>query len=161
MTHYLPCSEHASHTCECPPRPAPRPNSSINRVARFHLSAHDLDRLSAFYTALFNWRFEDWTEWYGSPLYGITTGPGSPGIDGVAQQRPARAMTQQPYNRHKGWNFPQFVIGVHDLDAASDAVTRHGGELVGGVVHLALCSRGQRFFDTEGNLLALAEGDLL
>ena len=61
---------------------APDQNWATGRPVHFEIQAADPQRAIEFYTSVFGWSTEDWSEFAGMPYFGVTTGTG-PGIDGV------------------------------------------------------------------------------
>ncbi|MCB9411448.1 MAG: hypothetical protein H6525_01140 [Actinobacteria bacterium] len=62
----------------------------MSRVVHFEIQADDVERAKAFYSAVFDWEFEDYGEFTGSTYWGIMTGPDDePGINGGLLPRPA------------------------------------------------------------------------
>ena len=116
------------------------------RPVHFEIHAADAARALAFYTSVFGWETEDWSEYAGMPYFGLSTGEG-PGIDGAIMRRDA--------------GMPP-VINTIDVDSVDDAVGRveaNGGKVampkmaVPGVGYLAYC------VDTEGNMFGMMQRD--
>ena len=64
----------------------------MNRVVHFEIQADDIMRARDFYERVFSWQFVDYSDYTGSPYWGILTAPeGSTelGINGGLLQRPA------------------------------------------------------------------------
>ena len=62
------------------------------RVVHFEIQADDLERARAFYAAAFDWSFQEYGEFTGSPYWGVITAPeDEPGINGGLLQRPVAA----------------------------------------------------------------------
>lgn len=57
-----------------------------SRPVHFEIHAADPRAALAFYTEVFGWTSEDWSEFAGMPYFGVRTGEG-PGIDGAIMQR--------------------------------------------------------------------------
>ena len=67
---------------------APDQNWATGRPVHFEIQAADPQRAIEFYTTVFGWSTEDWSEFAGMPYFGVTTGTG-PGIDGPSWAAPA------------------------------------------------------------------------
>lgn len=64
----------------------------MSRVVHFEIQVDDVERAKAFYAAVFEWAFQDWSTSAGATYWGVVTGPGDePGINGGLLQRPAPA----------------------------------------------------------------------
>lgn len=59
-----------------------------DRVVHFEIHAQDVPATVRFYTEVFGWTAEDWSEYTGTPYIGMTTGPDDTlGINGAVMQR--------------------------------------------------------------------------
>ena len=84
----------------------------MSRVVHFEIQVDDVERAKAFYTAAFGWSYEDYSQFTGSPYWGIVTGPeDQPGINGGLLQRPAPAPAGA-----QGTNAFVCTMGVGDYD---------------------------------------------
>jgi uncharacterized protein len=115
------------------------------RVIHFELPADNPDRAAEFYRQVFGWNF---TKWQGPQDYWlITTGTGTPGIDGGMLRR-----------SHPGAGTVN-TIDVASLDEAAGRIQTAGGKVVApkmaipGVGFLAYCQ------DTEGTTFGILEAD--
>ena len=126
---------------------------AMSRVVHFEIHASQPERLIAFYSSLFGWRFEPW----GPPgIYWViyTGSAGEPGIDGgLVPRRGPTAAEGQPVNA--------FVCTV-DVASAKDALARAttlGGTIavpvmaVPGVGWLAYAK------DPDGNIFGMMQAD--
>lgn len=113
-----------------------------NHVRHFAVMADDVERAGRFYQGAFGWSFEPW----GPPdFYLIRTGTeGDRGLQGALQRR------QAPLDGSGARGF-ECAIGVDDLDAALDLITRHGGKVVSAPYTIEGVGRLAFFHDTEGN----------
>ena len=60
----------------------------MSRVVHFEIYADDVERCKTFYSDAFGWTYEDYSEFAGSPYYGIITGPDEEhGINGGMMKR--------------------------------------------------------------------------
>lgn len=113
-----------------------------SNVVHFAVHADDVERARAFYEGAFGWRFTP----FGPPdFYRVHTGtPEQPGIFGALQKReePLEGRALRGY---------ECTISVADLDAARDAVVRHGGRITFPEHQIPGVGRLFQFEDTEGN----------
>ena len=124
----------------------------MGRPVHFEIHAEDLDRASAFYSAVFGWTFTVYQPGFYSL---ITTGPdGEPGINGglVKRQGPPPADGAPVFGY-------VCTIDTADLDATLKAAIANGGaealprHAIPGVGWLAYVK------DTEGNILGIMQND--
>jgi uncharacterized protein len=118
----------------------------MNRFTHFELASDDLEKVAAFYRAVFDWQIQ---KWEGPVEYWlVTTGDAStPGINGGLM--------------HTDGNFKGTVntIEVDDIDAAIAKVIANGGEIamekgtIPGVGYLAY------FKDNSGIMVGLHQAD--
>ncbi|MFT3835007.1 MAG: VOC family protein [Micropruina sp.] len=96
----------------------------MSRVVHFEIHAADVPRAIDFYTAVFGWQVEDWSEYAGMPYFGVTTGDAEPGINGAIMQR--RGPDPDPAGPVAG---AVLTVGVADFDAAAASIEASGGVL--------------------------------
>ena len=106
-------------------------------VEHFEIPADDMNRASAFYSAVFGFRYEPWGEDMGMLMTGSAEG-----INGDLHQRDT-----SPH--------PTIVITVDNIEASIAAVIENGGERVGEIQPLDATSRWAYVRDSEGNLIGL------
>ena len=95
---------------------------AMPRVVHFEIQADDPSRAQVFYTEVFGWRFDDYSQAVGLPYWGVITGDDAvPGINGGLTPRPAPAV-ESP-----GANAFVCTIGVDDYDACESRILRAGG----------------------------------
>jgi len=94
----------------------------MNRVVHFEIHAHDVNRAQKFYETVFGWTFQDMGAELGHYKV-ITTGEGSPGINGglMARNAPEPAQGQGP-------NAFVCIIGVDDIDRYIDKAEAAGAK---------------------------------
>ncbi|NLG40761.1 MAG: VOC family protein, partial [Chloroflexi bacterium] len=96
-----------------------------NRPIHFELQADDLERAMKFYADVFDWKFEDYATFLGSPYFGIITGEeGTPGINGGIQPRPAGRPSLE-----MGTNAATLTMGVDDYDLYEKKILMAGGQV--------------------------------
>ena len=124
------------------------------RPVHFEIHATDVARARAFYGAVFGWSFEDWSEYAGTPYFGVITGEDQPGINGAIMQRQGTAPAA---------GAPVvgavLTVGVEDFDATHDAVERAGGTVVLAKQALPGMAWQGYYLDTEGNVFGIHQPD--
>jgi uncharacterized protein len=109
-----------------------------NHVTSFAIHADDVARCRAFYEAVFGWNFEPW----GPPgFYLVHTG----GIQGLMHQR------MEPRG-DGGPNCFECTISVDDIDAVTEAITKHGGQVIIDRAPIPTVGVLTKFKDPEGNI---------
>src|SRR5919112_5634660 len=95
-----------------------RRRSQMARVVHFEIQVDDVERAKAFYTAAFDWSFQDWGQQFGATYWGITTGPeGELGINGGLLERPAPTP-----GSGQGTNAYVCTVAVDDYDSTERRV---------------------------------------
>lgn len=126
--------------------------SRMSRVVHFEIHASDPEKLIAFYTALFNWSFNQW----GSEKYWlISTGPdGVPGINGGLLQRHGdRPVPGQAVNAFG------CTVDVENLDSVMALGVEIGGTVA--LEKMAIPGVGWLGYlmDPDGNIFGLMQND--
>lgn len=139
--------------------------ASIGRVVLFQIAGNDLPRLATFYRRVFGWVIDDWSDELGLDYWGIRTGRGTEGIDGVLMPRSARPHMSPDHlhDEHEGYDTSpvgaraasQVTVAVDDLEEACARVVQHGGEVIGRPLHIPHFGSFQDVRDPEGTLLVL------
>lgn len=113
-----------------------------NNLMSFAIHADDVARCRAFYEAVFGWSFEPW----GPPgFYLVHTGDAeNPGIQGLLHQR------MEPRG-DGGPNCFECTIAVEDIDSVTEAIAKHGGQVVMNRAPIPSVGVLTKFKDTEGN----------
>lgn len=127
---------------------------TTGRPVHFEIQAADPQRAVTFYSTVFGWSSEDWSEFAGSPYFGLTTGTG-PGIDGAVLSRPGGA------NPEVGGSVAGAVltIGVEDYDATAAKILAAGGTEALPKYALAGMAWQGYFHDTENNVFGIHQPD--
>ena len=121
----------------------------------FEIQADDLDRAQAFYGAVFGWTFEDYSQFTGSPYFGIVAGAeGEPGINGGLLPRPAPAPAPE-----QGTNAYVCTMGTADYDATEAAILEAGGQVALPKYALTGMAWQGYYLDTEGNTFGIHQPD--
>lgn len=133
----------------------------MSRVVHFEIQADDLERAKSFYTDVFGWSFEDYSEYTGSPYWGIVTGPEEePGINGGLLPRPA-PTPRAPGAPAAGQGTNGFVctIGIADYDETEGRVLAAGGRVALPKTALPGMAWQGYYLDTEGNTFGIHQPD--
>jgi uncharacterized protein len=127
----------------------------MNRVVHFEIQVDDAERAMAFYAQVFEWEFEDYSSFTGSPYWGIVTGPdGTLGINGGLLVRPAVAPAPQ-----MATNAFVCTIAVEDYDATEARILRAGGTVALPKTALVGMAWQGYYLDTEGNTFGIHQPD--
>ena len=125
------------------------------RVVHFEIEVEDLERAKAFYAAVFDWSYEDYTQVTGSPYWGITTGPeGESGINGGLMERSAPA----PAAGH-GANAFRCTVVVDDYDTAERRILEAGGQVAIPKTPLPGMAWQGYYRDLDGNTFGIHQSD--
>jgi predicted enzyme related to lactoylglutathione lyase len=121
-----------------------------NPIRHFAVHADQVDRARTFYESVFGWHFEPW----GPPnFYLIRTGPPEDrGLQGALQER------QQPLEG-SGMRGFECTIGVDDLDAVLERISRFGGTILSQPFVIEGVGRLAFFHDTEANRVGVMQYD--
>ena len=127
---------------------------STGRPVHFEIQAADPQRAVEFYTGVFGWGTEDWSEYVGATYIGLSTGTG-PGIDGAILGRPGGE------NAEVGGPVMGAVItmGVADFDAVAETILAAGGTVALPKYALPGMAWQGYFHDTENNVFGLHQPD--
>jgi predicted enzyme related to lactoylglutathione lyase len=125
----------------------------MSRVVHFEIQADDVERAKTFYAAVFDWSFEDYSEYTGSTYWGIVTGPeDEPGINGGLLTRPAPAMGQ-------GTNGFVCTMGIGAYDETERRILDAGGQVALPKMALPGMAWQGYYLDTEGNTFGIHQPD--
>ena len=107
-----------------------------------------------FYTSVFGWTTEDWSDFAGMPYFGVTTGTG-PGIDGAILGRPGgeNAEVGGPVMG------ATLTMGVADFDEVAEKITAAGGTVALPKYALPGMAWQGYFHDTENNVFGIHQPD--
>ncbi len=127
----------------------------MSRVVHFEIQVDDIERAKAFYAAAFGWSFEDYSQFTGSPYWGIVTGPEDElGINGGLLQRPAATPPAQ-----HGTNAFVCTVGVGDYDETERRILAAGGQVALPKAALVGMAWQGYYLDTEGNTFGVHQPD--
>jgi uncharacterized protein len=127
----------------------------MGRPVHFEIHVEDMERAKKFYSGVFGWTFEDWSEYAGTPYYGAVTGDAqAPGINGALMQR--HGGSPQPGQALNGY---ACTMGVADYDSCEALILQHGGTLALPKYALPGMAWQGYYTDTEGNLFGIHQPD--
>ncbi len=127
----------------------------MSRVVHFEIQADDVERAKTFYTEVFDWSFEDYSEYTGSTYWGIVTGPeDQPGINGGLLPRPVPAPAGG-----QGTNGYVCTMGVGDYDETELRILDAGGRVALAKMALPAMAWQAYYLDTEGNTFGIHQPD--
>ena len=116
------------------------------RVIHFEIVVADVERASAFYRSVFNWRLEKWNGPMDYWLV-ITGSDPEPGIDG--------GMSVGEPNMKNG----ELTLGVDSVDEVVAEAVKAGGSIVSGKHPIPGVGYLAYVRDTEGNQFGLMQSD--
>ncbi|MCA1055836.1 VOC family protein [Rossellomorea aquimaris] len=127
----------------------------MGRIVHFEIHVDDMERAKAFYGGVFNWTFEDWSEYAGMPYFGaVTGGEDQPGINGALMQRQS-----PPPEANQPMNGYTCTIGIGDYDEAEKKILELGGKVAMPKYALPGMAWQGYYVDTEGNVFGIHQPD--
>lgn len=125
----------------------------MSRPIHFEIHAADVARACEFYSTVFGWAFEDWSEYAGMAYMGATTGEeGQPGINGAI-------MARMPGQEPTGINGAVLTLGSADYDADHERILAAGGAVALPKSALPGMAWQGYYLDTEGNVFGVHQPD--
>ncbi|MDJ1370493.1 VOC family protein [Gulosibacter molinativorax] len=127
----------------------------MSRPVHFEIHATDVESTKEFYAASFGWEYDDYSEYAGTPYFGVRTGPEeAPGINGAIMQRREDALTPGvPVNG------AVLTMGVEDFDATAAAILAAGGREALPKYALPGMAWQGYFLDPDGNVFGIHQPD--
>lgn len=127
----------------------------MGRVIHFEIHVEDMDRAKKFYGEVFDWTFEDWSDYAGMPYFGAVTGDeGQLGINGALIKRQGSAP--EP---NQSANSFVCTLGVDDYDATEKKILEYGGKVALPKYALPGMAWQGYYLDTEGNIIGIHQAD--
>ncbi|MFD1018523.1 VOC family protein [Thalassobacillus hwangdonensis] len=127
----------------------------MGRLIHFEVHVDDMDRAKRFYGEVFDWRFEDWSEYAGMPYFGAVTGDEDEmGINGALMQRQG-----PPPEKGQPMNGYSCTIGVEDYDAIESKILELGGKVALPKYALPGMAWQGYYLDSEGNIFGIHQAD--
>lgn len=128
-----------------------------NRVVHFEIHAENPARAMKFYTDIFGWKFTDFSEYVGSPYFGVETAEKEskePGINGGLMLRKGKAPEDgQPVNAYA------CTVQVEHIDEIITKIEAAGGTLALAKHALPGMAWQAYYKDTEGNIFGIHQAD--
>ena len=131
-----------------------RERRNMKRVVHFEIGAQDPERASKFYSTVFGWKIQKWTDNH-QEYWLVTTGSlDEPGIIGGIFHRVERVPRPE---RIQEANAYICTMDVENLDESIAKVNANGGEVV--TEKLEIPGTGYLAYanDTEGNIFGMME----
>ena len=127
----------------------------MSRVVHFEIQVDDVERAKAFYAAVFDWTYQDWSGVSGATYWGVVTGPDDQlGINGGLLRRPAPAPAAE-----QGTNAFVCTIGVGDYDETEQRILDAGGRVALPKTALTGMAWQGYYLDPEGNTFGIHQPD--
>ncbi len=127
----------------------------VGRIVHFEVHVDDMERAKKFYGEVFNWNFEDWTDYAGMPYFGAVTGDANErGIDGALMQRQG-----PPPGENQPLNGYACTMGVADYDSTEQKILANGGKVALPKYALPGMAWQGYYIDTEGNIFGIHQPD--
>ena len=127
----------------------------LGRVVHFEIHVNNMDQAKVFYGEVFDWTFQDWSDYAGMPYFGVVTGEEKDmGINGALMLR--QSASPEP---NQGLNAYVCTIGVEDYDASEAKILQNGGKIAKPKAALPGMAWQGYYFDTEGNIFGLHQPD--
>lgn len=127
----------------------------MSRVVHFEIQADDVERAKIFYAAVFDWSFQDYSQYTSSTYWGVRTGPDDqPGINGGLLPRPAPTPAEG-----QGTNCFVCTVGVDDYDKTHERILDAGGKVALPKMVLPGMAWQGYYLDTEGNTFGVHQPD--
>lgn len=121
----------------------------------FEIHVDDIERAKTFYEKAFGWTFQDYSQFTGSPYWGIVTSEdGKDGINGGLLQRPVAAPAPG-----QGTNAYVCTMTVADYDAAEQKILNAGAQVAMPRFALPGMAWQGYYIDTEGNTFGIHQPD--
>lgn len=127
----------------------------MSKVIHFEVHADDIDRAKTFYTNVFGWQYQDYSDYLGTPYFGVVAGAeDEPGANGAILLRgAARPALEQ------GLNSFCCTISVEDYDKIHDKIIENGGVVALPKTALPGMAWQGYYIDTEGNTFGIHQSD--
>ncbi|WP_082233039.1 VOC family protein [Halobacillus massiliensis] len=127
----------------------------MGRVVHFEIHVDDMERARKFYGDIFEWTFEDWSEYAGMPYLGAVTGEEkNMGINGALMKRQG-----PPPEANQPLNGFACTLEVTDYDSIEAKIIDHGGKVAVPKHALPGMAWQGYYLDTEGNIFGIHQPD--
>lgn len=127
----------------------------MGRIIHFEIHVDDMERAKNFYQSVFEWSFEDYSEYAGMPYFGAITGDDQyPGINGALMQRQSPSPVEG-----QSVNSAVCTLGVSNYDETESKILANGGKVAMPKYALPGMAWQGYFLDTEKNIFGLHQPD--
>ncbi|MFC5604332.1 VOC family protein [Sporosarcina koreensis] len=127
----------------------------MGRIVHFEIHVDDMDRAKKFYGEVFNWSFQDWSDFAGLPYFGAVTGDDSElGINGALMQRQSA-----PPEAGQAMNGFTCTMGIENYDETHEKIMANGGTVAMPKYALPGMAWQGYYIDTEGNVFGIHQPD--
>jgi hypothetical protein len=119
----------------------------MNPVVHFELPYIDAKRIADFYRTTFGWNVTDLGESSGNYILAQTA------VSDAKPGNPAGSIDGGFYPVKPDWpaQYPSIVIGVDDINYATQKINANGGEVLGEPIEIPGFGLYVSFLDSEGN----------
>ncbi len=125
----------------------------MNPVTHFEIPYYDAKRATNFYAQVFGWKHQFLGADMGDYILATTV------EHDVKPGSPAGAINGGMFPYKDDWpaQYPSIVIGVGNIAETMQAITEHGGEVLGEPHEIPGTGKYVAFMDTEGSRLSILE----
>lgn len=128
----------------------------MGRLIHFEIHVDNMDRAKTFYGEVFDWSFQDWSDFAGMPYFGAVTGDDNEmGINGALVQR--QGPSTVPNQALNGY---ACTMGVEDYDSVEAKILGKGGKVALPKYALPGMAWQGYYLDTEGNIFGIHQPDV-
>lgn len=127
----------------------------MSKVIHFEVHADDIERAKSFYASVFGWQYQDWSDYTGTPYFGVVAGEEAEmGANGAIMLRRSEGPTSG-----QGLNAFCCTMGVEDYDKTHDAIIKNGGKVALPKAALPGMAWQGYYIDTEANIFGIHQPD--
>ncbi len=127
----------------------------MGRPIHFEIHVDNMERAKKFYGEVFDWKFEDWSDYAGMPYFGAVTGDESEmGINGALIKRSVPLT-----DKNQAVNGYACTMGVEDYDSTETTILENGGTIALPKHALPGMAWQGYYTDTEGNIFGIHQPD--
>ncbi|MGN7478460.1 VOC family protein [Solibacillus silvestris] len=127
----------------------------MGRIIHFEIHVDNMERAKDFYHTVFDWNFEDYSEYAGMPYFGAITGDDQyPGINGALMQRNGDAPAEG-----QSVNSAVCTLGVENYNETEAKILANGGKVAVPKYALPGMAWQGYYLDTENNIFGIHQPD--
>ena len=128
----------------------------MGRLIHFEIHVDNMESAKKFYGEVFDWSFEDWSNFAGVPYFGAVTGDENErGINGALMQRQS-----PPPEANQSMSGFVCTMGVEDYDLTEKKILNNGGKVALPKYALPGMAWQGYYSDTEGNVIGIHQPDV-